>query len=839
MSGPAAISPDQFTTFGDLLKYLRRRAALSQRELAIAAGYSESQISRLEQNQRAPDEAAVAARFVPALHLDRDPTWAARLVALAHAAPHAAGKPAADPSQPYLGDLPLQLTSFIGRTEEVAALGRLLSPDPTTPIPTRLLTLTGAGGTGKTRLALAAAAALAPQFRNGVTFVDLSPIREAALVMPTIGQVLAIPAQPGRPPLDRVADHLRDQQRLLVLDNFEQVVAAAPAVVELLARAPQVTALVTSRAPLHVRGEREYPVSPLATPDVWRLPPLAEMATYPAIQLFTERAQAGRPDFALTPTNAPFVAALCHRLDGLPLAVELAAARVKAFPPQTLLAQLDRGPRLLTGGPRDAPARQQALQATLDWSHGLLSEAEQRLLRRLGVFVGGWMLAAAEAVTAGDDLAVDDIPDLLSELVDQSLVVAEVREGEGYYRLLETIREYAVGKLEASGEAEAVRRRHAEYYLGFIEAGRGSAAGYVEPSPAWFAQMRVEGENVRAATTWVQSARDARDLEVRFAASLHWLDPRYLEGDPRVWLERALAHAEASGTPAQRAEILTLLGLRLAGWGELATSQARLAESLRLSREMGDVRRCAWLLNRLGWLARERGDGATARLWLEESIALYRQLGDQGGIAEGLNTLGEVAVMEEDAATATTLLTEALLIQRARAARAGTAWSLNHLGHVAQLEGDYERATRLHEASLPLFQASDNAAGGSAEAFQALGECALGLGDAKLARARFAEALTYRQRYMERLCDLWCVAGLAGVAALAGQPRRAARLWGAAEARRQAIGARPAPAARATRERLMAMAREQLGDAAFDAAWADGATMTLEQALAEAQKVES
>lgn len=826
MSGPSAISPEQFTSFGELLRHLRRRADLSERDLALAVGYSEAQISRLEHNRRAPDASVVAARFVPALDIERDTAWATRLLELARAAPPTVA-----------GNLPLPLTSFVGRAAEVAEIHRLLTSDSPLPNAPRLLTLTGAGGVGKTRLALEAAAGLADAFPDGVWLVELASLAEASHVPQTLATVLGLRLEGGRSPLATLARHLRSKRALIVLDNCEHLLDACAHLVEALLKAcPDLRTLATSRERLSIAGEWVRDVPSLSTPDPGVPLPVEAILGYDAVRLFVERASAVAPTFHLTADHTHAVAEVCHRLDGIPLALELAAARLPLLPIEQLAARLDNRFAVLTDGSRTALPRHQTLRGVMDWSYDLLESDEQALFRRLGVFVGGWTLEAAEAA-AGDGIETDDVLTLLGRLVDKSLVRVETQEGVARYRMLETVREYALGRLAASGEEDAMRRRHAEYYVGLVEAaGTHEGRRGLGPVAARVARVRMNIDNVRAATRWSQSTMDGRDLEMRLVPPLLRMANSDVWDDAIAWLETALAHAREIGTPSLVGWVLQGLGFHLTLQGEYAAAQARLVESLMFWREDGNVWHRAYVLERLGWLARERGDAATARVWLEQSLPLYREADDLGGLAGALNTLGEVAVMQEDPARAISLLEEALRLNQARGHRPEMGWTLNHLGHVAQLEGDYERARRLYEESAAFFRGTFAAQAGLAWDSYGLGEAALGYGDARLARTRFIEALGYLHSFTDHACMLWCLAGLAGVASLEGQSQRAARLWGAAERLRASMGARPAPASRATRERLMAMARQQLGDAAFEAAWAAGQTLTLEEALAEAQE---
>ncbi len=836
MPGHSAITPDQFTSFGELLKYLRRRAVLTQRELAIAVGYSESQISRLEQNARVPDEAAVAARFMPALDIEHDPEWAARLIELARAAPHITSTLPSLEHERAPGNLPIQLTSFVGRAGELAQITALLSPFPATMNVVRMLTLTGTGGAGKTRLALEAAEMLSRSFPDGVWFVELAALTEPSRVPHAVARVLDIHAEGRRSLLATLTGHLREKRLLIVLDNCEHLLDGCAQLVEALLQAcPDLRILATSREILDVPGEYVLRVSSLPTPDPRAVPSLDAVMTYDAIRLFVERATTVDREFTLNGNNAPAVISICHRLDGIPLAIELAASRLRMLSAEQLAARLDDCFGVLTDGSRTALPRHQTLRGLMDWSYDLLTPEEQTLLRRLAVFVGGWALEAAEAITAGDDIAAADVFGLLAHLVDKSLVVAETHAGPARYRMLEPIRQYALAKFDASGEEIAVRRRHAEHYLALVAAA-GDLKDFEAQGPQldWIAHIDADADNVRSAVAWVQAAPEGRDLEMRFIIPILMnLTPEKVD-NPALFVETALVHARESKALPQAAYILYSTGNYLEYLGEFEAAHARYAEALAMYREMGDLRQVAETLERLGCLAREQGDAAAARLLLDESTALFRQLGDTQAEWAMCLTLGEVAVLQEDAAWARALLEEALVEFRSRSNIQMTGWALNHLGHTAQLEGDFERATQLHEESLALFRIIGTEVPNLAWDLQSLGECALGLGNSRLASTRLAEALGMFHGYGYRPGVAWCLAGLAGVAALERQPQRAAQLWGASESLRTSIGARPAPAARATRERLLAAVREQLGEMEFAAEWARGQALTVEEAIAHA-----
>jgi non-specific serine/threonine protein kinase len=827
-------------SFGDWLRQHRRALDLTQAEFAHQVGCSAITLRKLEAEERRPSK-QIAERLAEVLQVASDDRRA--FLRFARGDPFAA--PDASPtayqvaqqrSQPEAPrhNLPLQLTSFIGREKEIAEVKRLLSR----AAGARLLTLTGTGGTGKTRLALQVAAGQldASAFPDGVWLIELAPLADPALVPQSVAKVLGLRETPGQPITAVLLHDLGPKQTLLVLDNCEHLVAACAELAELLLRAcPQLTILATSREALGIAGESAYHVPSLSLPGANPPNSIDAVAQSEAVRLFVERAVGVSPDFALTRENLSAVVQVCRQLDGMPLAIELAVARLRMLPVEQIAARLDDRFRLLTGGKRTALPRHQTLQALIDWSYELLTVAEQTLLRRLAVFAGGWTLEAAEAVGSDDGVSAGEVLDLLGRLIDKSLVQVDAVPaiGGSWYHLLDTIRQYALAKLTASGEADAVRRQHAAYYLTLYERNRTGLGIQDTSARAWFDRAELELDNLRAALSWNQSPRGNAELGLRLSGAVSRLLVGYAEA--RGWMESALARVDAEGgiDPQARANALWMLGDMDGQMAHYESARAHLTQSLMLFQELGDRPLCANALQRLGWLAREQGDAATARLRLEESLALYRELGDKVGLGGALNTLGEVAVMQGDTAEAAVLLNEALALNREVGRAEGIGWSLNHLGHVAQLKGEYELARQLYEESLVPFRKMHHQYGGAAWAFHGLGETALAQGDATLATRHFRVALEWFRLNGVRAQVAWCLAGLAGVAVLNEEPERAARLWGAAEALRQSIGCRPAPAARATRE-LMAAAREQLGDAIFDAEWAEGQALTPDQAIAVA-----
>jgi non-specific serine/threonine protein kinase len=649
------------------------------------------------------------------------------------------------------GGLTVPPTPLIGRERDLARL-RARFEDPGV----RLVTVTGPGGVGKTRLALQVANELGPAFPAGVHLVPLAPVGAPALVVPAIGRALGLRGTGTRAVAQRLAAALRDGRRLLVLDNFEHLLPAAPVVADLLAACPRLAVLVTSRARLHLHGEHDFVVPPLPVPDPparGRASSLADVARSEAVRLFVERARAADPDVALTAHNAPALAEVCRRLDGLPLALELAAARVRVLPPEALLARLEPRLPLLTGGPQDAPARQRTLRATLEWSHDLLEPAERALFRRLAVFAGGWTLAAAEAVCgAAGPLAagppVAELLDALAALADRSLVsVAPRAGGAPRFAMLETVGEFARDRLLESGETAALRRRHADHFVALAEA---AAAGWRGPQQAaWLARLDEEHENLEAALAWAADAGEAA-LGLRLAAALGpvWQVQGFSDQD-RQRVEALLAHPASQpdagdGAAARRARALAAAGVLALRQGDVAGAEARLAAALELHRAAGDRRGEAATLGELGVLAYERGDVARAAALHEQALALQRGR-DPGGEADSLGHLAIVAANRGDLPRAAALYEASLALHRRLGDPRGSASALAGLGRLAYDTGDYARAQALYEESLAHRRAVHERRG-IAHATGDLGSVAAARGDAARAEALFEEcAARYRE----------------------------------------------------------------------------------------------
>ncbi len=828
--GPTPGPTDGMTTsgalpFGELLRHHRRSAGLSQEALAERAGLSARAISDLERGlYRAPHRDTVAL-LANALGFS-----AAQRAQLDASIVRRRGPPPTGPSATGGRGraLPIPATPLLGRDQEVAAVIALLQR-PTL----RLVTLLGPGGVGKTRLAAQVATELIPAFADGVAFVALAALDDPGLVASAIAQALEVQEAGGQSLVGQLTGVLAGRRLLLALDNFEHVLAAAPLVAELLAGCPELRVLVTSRAPLRLHGEQEYLVPPLAAPDPARLPALEDIARYDAVRLFVARAQQVQPDFALTPQTAPAVAAICARLDGLPLAIELAAARARLFPPRALLRRLDHRLALLVGGPRDLPARHQTLRATLDWSYGLLAPTEQTLLARLAVFVGGCSLEAIAAV-CNPEGTLDVLAGVEALLLQSLLRQAEGVDGEPRYVLLETIHEYARERLAARGETEAFSRQHLLYVLELAETAEPALQG--PEQGLWLARLEQEHANVRAALTWAREQGE-RVLALRLAGALgrFWLVRAHLS-EGRRWLEGLLAlpRPEAVVSAVARAKALQGVAELAYRQGDYAESRACGEASLQVYRAAGDRAGMATTLNNLGNVATLQADYRRATTLYEETLALRRAIGDRWGIGVALNNLGTVAVQQGHDSQAAALYEESLALCREVGDKWGSALALDNLGEVAQRQGDYTRATELHERSLTLCRELGDHRG-SASVLHNLGEVALRQGDLARARDLYRESLALRRELGDKLGVVYGLEGLAAVARAQGHAERAARLWGAAAAVRAALGAPLPPGERPGREQAVTAARAALGAAAFEEAWSAGQALSPEQAIAEAR----
>jgi predicted ATPase/DNA-binding CsgD family transcriptional regulator len=776
--------------------------------------------------------------------------------------------PAGDTARLVTHTLPVSLTSLIGREHEVKAIeALLLRPD------IRLLTLTGTAGVGKTRLALEVARDLAHDFADGVHVVSLAPLSDPAFVISTIAHSLGLTESGSQPLLDRLKISQRDKQRLLLLDNFEHVISAAAPLVELLEACPAVKLLVTSREVLRLRAEHQFTVPPLALPDSKHLPDDQSLAHVPAVQLFLQRTQAIRSDFQVTTDNAAAIAEICLRLDGLPLAIELAAARVKVLSLQALLTRLEHRLQLLTGGARDLPERQHTLRNTLQWSYDLLSEEEQRLFRRLAVFVGGCTLEAVEVVCCVLGSGGTSVLEGVASLIDKSLLQQWEQEGEEpRFVMLETIREYGLECLTASGERDATWQAHAGYYVALAEKAEPELAGPQQVE--WLKRLEREHDNLRAALWWLleqgEINQSKREMALRLGGALRqfWLVRGHLS-EGRTFLERALAGGEGAVTSnraqalkaaahlayvqgdTDRAEVLSeeclarcrelgdmagiALSLRLLGFiaewrSNFVVAYARTEESLALFREVGDKEGIAGSLVNLGWMVSLQGEYARASALLEESLALFREWGNLQGIAFSLIALSNLLFISQgDPAKVRALLEEGHTLSRELGYQNGTAWALGLLGQVFLQQGDTVKARSLLEESVVLSRDIGNR--NIAWELIVLGRVVASEGDYTAARAHYEDGLALAREVGDKVNIAFCLEGLAGVVAVQGEPAWAARLYGAAESLRESVGIPIPPVYRADYERSVAAARILLGEKAFAAAWAEGRTMTLEHVL--------
>src|SRR5437764_7769345 len=763
----------------------------------------------------------------------------------------------------HLNNLPVQPTPLIGREREVAAVQQLLLREDV-----RLLTLTGPGGTGKTRLGVHVAAELSDHFTGGISFVNLAPISDAELVVPTIAQTLGVKESPTRSMVEQLQAFLQEKRLLLVLDNFEQVVSAAPRLSDLLARCSHLKLLVTSRTVLHLAAEHEFAVPPLSLPDLNHLPDLVTLSQYEAVALFIARAQALKSDFQVSNASAPAVAEICTRLDGLPLAIELAAARIKLLPPPALLARLGQRLEVLTSSLRDAPARQQTLRKTIDWSYQLLDAGEQQLFRRLSVFVGGCTLQAIEAICA----ALDTQPPTLSvldgvaSLIDKSLLRQTEQEAEEpRFVMLETIREYGREALAAAGEAEVTHQAHVVYYLALAEAAEQAWNG---PQQAvWFGRLEQEHDNLRAAMNWLFERGEA-ERALRLGTALWWFWYAH-EHSNEGWnvLERALDRSEGVAVPlraralwataslaaslghVERGEVLCQESLALyreigdthgmgdvtfhlahiafARW-DLAAARKRFEESLVFLRETGDKTLTAWALGALALVVLYQGEYARVHPLAERAGAISREVGDTTGVTMSLMTLARVVFWQGDLVRARTLAEEGLASASETGTTSAEALALALQGEIALAQGETTTARLLIEQSHTLWQEIDNQ-GMLASTRALLAKVLAAQGDHTAARTAYEESLL---RGLAVVDIAPALEGLAVVAAAQGETTWAVRLLAAAAALRVSFGAPLPPVYSAGYERCVATARAQLGEQAFAVAWAEGHSMTWEQAMA-------
>ena len=682
-------------------------------------------------------------------------------------------------------NLPVQLSSFVGRGKELAEVGRLLAGN-------RLLTLTGPGGCGKTRLALVAAGGLVEGFEDGVWLVELAPLTDPSLVPQAVASVLGVREQPGRSMSETVCDYLGSKRLLLILDNCEHLIEACAVLAETLLRSgPELRVLATSREALAITGEVAWPVPSLLLPDLRRLPDIESLPRYESACLFVERAAAVNPAFGLTEQNAPSVAQVCYRLDGIPLAIELAAARVKVLSVEEISERLDDSFGLLASGGRTAMPRHRTLRAAMDWSHELLSREERTLFRRLSVFAGGFSLEAAESVCTGEELRRDEVLDLLCHLVDKSLIVARQEGGKTRYRLLEMVRQYGKEKLHGAGEETEVGRRHAEFYVELAEEAGSELKG--ERQVAWLERLETEHDNLRATMRWLL-ARGESEAAARlgWALWLYWgIRAHFAEG--RRSMKQALsANGGSTMTEPARAKALYVEGMMANYQGDHGSAESLVEESLALFRKRDDKVGIAYALSNAGFAANGQGRHQRAITLIEESVDLFLEEGEKWGAAIELGFLAVSWRDRGDHARAKSLAERGLALSREVGERQAISAALYTLASLAQAEREHERARDLFEEGLKLSVEMGN-------------------------EADVAHSLE----------------GLAAVAASEGRLVNAARLWGAEEAllERMETAVYTYVPDRSLHRSRVAAAREWLDEEAFEAAWREGRSFGIEQAI--------
>ncbi len=866
-------------SFGAWLRQKRRALDLTQKALANQVGCAEITVRRMEANEYKPSNELALVLFEKlGLPEPEQTQW----VRFSRGLAEYPNNPTPSQIREQKTNLPLPLTSFIGREKEIETIKQLIAPHGRGKRSTlqgssmaRLLTLTGAGGSGKTRLALQVAYTALDVFPDSVWFIDFAPLTDPVLVPQNLLTTLGLREQADRSTLTIVTDFLQPKRVLLILDNCEHLIQACAQLVEaLLLACPTLHILVTSREALNVAGEILYLVPTLTTPDPAQVD-LDTLPQYEAVQLFVERAQTALPGFWLTNDNTLAVSQICHQLDGIPLALELAAARVKTLRVEQIAARLEDRFDLLTGGSRTALPRHQTLQSLIDWSHDLLLEPECMLLRRLAVFAGGWTLEAAEASCAGDGIEANTILDLMTQLVNKSLILAERKQGqEARYRMLETIRQYASERLLKAGEGEQIRGQHLDFFLQWTERAELEVRGPHQLK--WLDQLEAEHDNLRVALEWGLAQAGGGEASLRLASALiaFWHQRGHVS-EGRAWLARALSNPAAPYVGATRAKALHVIGYLANSQGDKTTARTLLEESVSLWQGLGSTGRTglAHALATLAEATRGLSDHTASRSFAGEAIALFREQDERWGLAYALSSLGLTIRDQEDFTLARSVLDESIALWQDLGDQWGLGLATDRLGMVAMRQGDYEVARRHYVDCLAIArrQGDKNSV---ALAFLDLGIATLNLGDRDQAKAYFEECFTWfrdsgnksdlaicfydfgylalfegndqqAQSFFEQELSLartvaptWlrsqALFGLAGVAATRGQALRAARLLGAADAQAEAAATYTDAADALYERRAVDLIVAQIGEATFAAARAKGRRMSFDQAAAYA-----
>ncbi len=759
----------------------------------------------------------------------------------------------------FSNNLPTQLTSFIGRESEIAELKQELEQH-------RLVTLTGSGGTGKTRLSLQVAAELLEKFDHGVWFIELAPLADPALIPPTILSAIGISEQPNKSPLEILKEYVHKKTMLIVLDNCEHLVSASAKVVNsLLNAAPNLKILASSREALGVKGEASYPVPSLSLPDVKHLPAIEQLSQYEAVHLFIDRALLVAPHFVVDKDNAPFIAQICYRLDGIPLAIELAAARTKILSVEQISKRLDDRFRLLTGGARTALPRQQTLRALIDWSYDILSENERLLLRRLSVFAGGWTLDATEEVCSRDGIETYDVLDFLTQLVNKSLVVVmeHSQSGETRYRMLETIRQYAREKLLEAGDSEIIRDRHLAYFVKL--AVQAEPELHYSNQVFWLNKLDDEIDNFRMAIEWALIKDVEAGLRIAAIPWRFWLGRGYFQ-EVGAWLQSLLEqykttdalHAQALAVHSscifrqgnfpeavrlakqslemartisdQRTEALSLafLGVTMAIQGNMIEGGPLLEQALAIYRSLGDKIGQAGTTE---WLSANNKDMERALAYAQESVALGREMGDLSGLVPRLCMLARLTFWNGDLTSPSAWLEEALLISRQLNDRSAEAYAISTYGNFAYWQGNYPQAIAYHEEAIRL----NEKIGDHYQNLWAnvnMAHAVLRQGDIQKAGALFADNIQSTQKANLTIALVYTIEGVASLYANQSRPERAARLFAWANAMRDQIGDHRPPIEQASVVRNLEVIHSQLTNSEFVRLTAEGQRLTIEEAVA-------